>query len=50
MAEPELKSRSSREDVAKAASRERMEGRCAACWLSSTYHMAGLQDPAMMQR
>lgn len=30
MAEPELKSRSSREDVAKAASRERMEGRWSA--------------------
>lgn len=39
MAEPELKSRSSRESVAKAASQEEMEGRYSACSHSCGYHM-----------
>lgn len=39
MAEPELKSRSSRESVAKAASQEKMEGRYSACSHSCRYHM-----------
>lgn len=39
MAEPELKSRSSRESVAKAASQEKMGGRYSACSHSCRYHM-----------
>lgn len=39
MAEPELKSRSSRESVAKAVSQEKMGGRYCACSLSCRYHM-----------
>lgn len=39
MAEPELKSRSSRESVAKAVNQEKMEGMYSACSHSSRYHM-----------
>lgn len=39
MAEPELKSRSSRDSVAKAASQEKMEGRYSACSFCCRHHM-----------
>lgn len=53
MAEPELKSRSSRESVAKAASQEKIAGRYSACSHACRYHMVqGCINPpcALMQR
>lgn len=47
MAEPELKSRSSRENVAKASSQEKMGGRYSARSLLLIPHGAGLHYSAM---